>query len=157
MAIHLSGLRDAMEETGLAASTHAHYLSAGRYVTNTRLAALEAAEGTRKRDRGGADEQQGVGVQRTTSKDFSFRGQCACGDQFKFQHINHPDGRKPDPGAAGPTATSTLPATATRPFCGRPRGAETFTWLCDAMAHCRAHASLAWCCPAVHGAGAGVR
>ena len=31
MAIHLSGLRDAIEEAGLAASTRTHYLSAGQY------------------------------------------------------------------------------------------------------------------------------
>jgi len=50
----------------------------------------------------------------------------------------------------------TLPAAATRPLHGRPRGVETFPWRSDAVVRCRAHACLAWCCPAVHGAGAGV-
>ena len=52
---------------------------------------------------------------------------------------------------------NTQPAAATRPMCGRPRGVETCPWRSDATARCRAHACLAWCCPAVHGAGAGVR
>ena len=52
---------------------------------------------------------------------------------------------------------STQPVAATRPMCGRPRGVEICPWRSDAIERCRAHACLAWCCPAVHKAGAGVR